>query len=106
MGDSKVLEKLELWHRDPVECVQKLMGNPMFKDLLKYAPEKAYLDSKGKNHIYDEMWAADWWWNIQQLGIWSIQGRTNFCGYQEKLPIGSMVAPIILSSDKTQLLHF
>jgi hypothetical protein len=59
-------EKLELWRRDPIECVRELMGNPMFKDVLKYAPEKAYLDPEGKNgRIYDEMWSADWWWDTQ-----------------------------------------
>ena len=50
------------------------MGNPMFKDVLKYAPEKAYLDPEGKNRIYDEMWSADWWWDTQVsdmvFGIW------------------------------------
>ncbi|KAI6021999.1 hypothetical protein EDC04DRAFT_2869790 [Pisolithus marmoratus] len=60
-------EQLELWHRDP----------------------HAYADSKGTNHIYDEMWTADWWWDVQG-----------------KLPEGTMVAPIILSSDKTSLSVF
>ena len=59
-------EKLELWHRDPIECVEELMGNPKFKDVLKYAPEKTFLDPEGKNlRIYDEMWSADWWWHTQ-----------------------------------------
>jgi hypothetical protein len=64
-GDLMPPEKLELWRRDPIECVRELMGNPMFKDVLKYAPEKAYLDPEGKNRIYDEMWSADWWWDTQ-----------------------------------------
>ena len=65
-GELMPPEKLELWRRDPIECVRELMGNPMFKDELKYAPEKAYLDPEGKNgHIYDEMWSADWWWDTQ-----------------------------------------
>ena len=46
------------------------MVNPMFKDVLKYAPEKAYLD-EGKNHIYDEMWSADWWWDTQVSHVYS-----------------------------------
>jgi hypothetical protein len=64
-GELMPPEILELWLRDPVECVRELMGNPMFKDVLKYAPKKAYLDPEGKNRIYDEMWSADWWWDTQ-----------------------------------------
>ena len=63
-------EKLELWRRDPIECVRELMGNPMFKDVLKYAPEKAYLDPEGRKcRIYDEMWSADWWWETQVSNV-------------------------------------
>ncbi|KIK13304.1 hypothetical protein PISMIDRAFT_18070 [Pisolithus microcarpus 441] len=60
-------EQLELWWRDPVECVQELIGNPAFWDLMSYVLERAYADAKGENHIYDEMWTGDWWWNVQTL---------------------------------------
>jgi hypothetical protein len=74
-GDLMPPEKLELWCQDCIECVRELMGNPMFKDVLKYAPEKAYLDLEGKNRIYDEIWSADWWWDTQVsdvvFGIWN-----------------------------------
>ena len=53
----------------------------MFKDVLKYAPEKAYLDEEGNLRIYDEMWLADWWWEIQVsnvvFGISREDWRTN-----------------------------
>ena len=38
-GEPLPSEKLELWRRDPVECVRELLGNPALKDYLKYAPE-------------------------------------------------------------------
>ncbi|KAF8970183.1 hypothetical protein BDZ97DRAFT_1652882, partial [Flammula alnicola] len=56
---------------------------------LKYAPERHFTDKEGKNQMYDEMWTANWWWDTQK-----------------KLPMGSTVAPLILSSDKTQLSQF
>ncbi|OBZ74731.1 hypothetical protein A0H81_05568 [Grifola frondosa] len=59
-GQTRV-EEVELWKRDPVECVRELMGNPVFKDLVRYAPERLYSDSEGRERIYDEMWTADWW---------------------------------------------
>jgi hypothetical protein len=58
-------EKLELWRRDPVECVRELIGNPEFRDAMAFAPERHYSDENGKNRIIDEMWTADWWWKIQ-----------------------------------------
>jgi hypothetical protein len=86
-GELMPPEKLELWRRDPIECVRELMGNPMFKDELKYAPEKAYLDPEGRNRIYDEMWSADWWWDTQvskmvigisREGLTSVINRKNY----------------------------
>ena len=38
-GEPMPAEKLELWRRDPVECVSELLGNLAFKDHLKYALE-------------------------------------------------------------------
>ncbi|KAJ7186339.1 hypothetical protein GGX14DRAFT_309528, partial [Mycena pura] len=35
-------EELDLWKRDPVECVQELIGNPAFKDHIAYVPERVY----------------------------------------------------------------
>ncbi|KAI6009336.1 hypothetical protein BKA83DRAFT_4467974 [Pisolithus microcarpus] len=67
----------------------ELIGNPAFRDAMAYVPEHAYADSEGKNRIYNEMWTADWWWDMQG-----------------KLPVGAMVAPVILSSDKTSLSVF
>jgi len=65
MQELMAPEQLELWRRDPVECVRELMGNPAFKDVLKYAPEKHFTDVEGRYHVYDEMWMANWWWDTQ-----------------------------------------
>jgi hypothetical protein len=61
----RIEENVEVWRRDPVECVKELMGNPAFKDYMSYIAERVYLDNGGKVRIFDEMWTADWWWNIQ-----------------------------------------
>ena len=58
-------EKLELWRRNPVDCVKELMGNPAFKAVLRYAPERVYRDKERKICVYDEMWTGDWWWDTQ-----------------------------------------
>ncbi|PBK70867.1 hypothetical protein ARMSODRAFT_884244 [Armillaria solidipes] len=82
-------EEVELWKRDPVACIQELIGDARFKDYMHYAPERVYVDGKGKSRVYSEMAMADWWWKIQKL-----------------LPKGVTIAPVILASDKTQLSRF
>jgi hypothetical protein len=58
------------YQRDPVECVKELMGNPAFKDMLKYAPERHFADLEGKICMIDEMWTAKWWWDTQVKSIY------------------------------------
>lgn len=58
-------ETMEVWYRDPIECVRELIGNPLFRKLLAYAPERVYRDKHGRMRHIDEMWTADWWWNLQ-----------------------------------------
>ncbi|PIL32079.1 hypothetical protein GSI_06784 [Ganoderma sinense ZZ0214-1] len=87
-GDVRT-EEIELWRRDPVELVRELLGNPIFRDSLRYAPEQLFANEDGSARIYDETWTGDWWWELQGL-----------------LPPGVTIAPIILSSDKTVLSRF
>ncbi|KAG1784140.1 hypothetical protein EV702DRAFT_1176071 [Suillus placidus] len=77
-------EDVELWMRNPVECIKDLIGNPLFKDHMVYTPACAYMDSAGLHRVIDDMWTADWW-----------------CDMQKQLPEGATIAPIILASDKT-----
>jgi hypothetical protein len=64
-GEPVPSERLELWRRDPVECMKELMGNSIFEKSLEYAPQKHFLDNEAKNRVFDEMWTGDWWWDTQ-----------------------------------------
>ncbi|KAJ7140071.1 Zn-finger domain-containing protein [Mycena crocata] len=90
-NDEMMTEDLELWRRDPVECIKELMSNPAFKEHMAYAPERVYTNADGReeSRIFDEMWTAEWWWKIQKL-----------------LPPGACITGIIVSSDKTKLSQF
>ncbi|KAG2099222.1 uncharacterized protein F5147DRAFT_640620 [Suillus discolor] len=88
--DGRTLsEEVEIWMRDPVECVKDLIGNPTFKNHMAYAPSRAYKDKGGTQWLIDDMWTADWWWDKQK-----------------EMPEGATLAPIILASDKTLLSQF
>jgi hypothetical protein len=43
-GEPVAPERLELWRQDPVECMKKLMGNPIFKNSLEYALQKHFME--------------------------------------------------------------
>ncbi|KAH7904475.1 hypothetical protein BJ138DRAFT_1019119, partial [Hygrophoropsis aurantiaca] len=64
-GEASV-EEVEMWFRDPVECVRELIGNPSFQDVMKYAPERVYTGEEGTDRVINETWTADWWWNLHQ----------------------------------------
>ncbi|KAI0074295.1 hypothetical protein K474DRAFT_1601721 [Panus rudis PR-1116 ss-1] len=95
VGDRKgedgkfMTERVEVWRRDPLECVRELIGNPEFRDSMGYTPEKVFADMGRNVRIYDEMWTGDWWWERQT-----------------KLPGNATIAPVILASDKTMLTQF
>ena len=65
-GDGRmVTETVDLWRRDPVECVRELFSNPAFKDKLRYKPRKAFTNKLKTERVYGEMWMGKWWWKTQ-----------------------------------------
>ncbi|KAH7903659.1 hypothetical protein BJ138DRAFT_1107490, partial [Hygrophoropsis aurantiaca] len=66
INGKALTETLELWHRDPVEIMKELIGNPLFKDVMAYEPQKLFVDAAGENRVINEMWTADWWWKVQE----------------------------------------
>ncbi|KAF8511993.1 hypothetical protein JB92DRAFT_3174281 [Gautieria morchelliformis] len=86
---EKCTEELDIWCRDPVACVNKLLANPLFREHMKFAPEKLFTDDSKEDQIINEVWTAQWWWDLQKT-----------------LPPGATIAPVILASDKTQLSRF
>lgn len=63
-------ETVELWMRDPVECVAELIGNPTFRDAMHYTPiQEMAADNddidEEPDRFFEEMWSGDWWWQVQ-----------------------------------------
>ena len=58
-------EILDLWRRDPLDCIRELIGNPAFREIMAYAPEQIYSDEDMHNRVINEMWTGDWWWDVQ-----------------------------------------
>lgn len=63
-----MVEELELWYRDPVECIRELISNPLFRGKMSFAPEQLFEDPDGKRRVWSEMNTGDWWWKVQVRG--------------------------------------
>jgi hypothetical protein len=65
-GDGELRkETIELWHRNAVEVVRELLGNPAFRRKLGYRPQRIWRNSRRTNREYGEMWTCNWWWLAQ-----------------------------------------
>ncbi|KAL0567675.1 hypothetical protein V5O48_014322 [Marasmius crinis-equi] len=85
-------EAFEFYHRDILECVKTLWGDPDLTSYLVFAPERHYTDTTLQTRLFHNMHTGKWWWATQEA-------------VEEKHP-GATIIPVIISSDKTQLTVF
>ncbi|KZT59448.1 hypothetical protein CALCODRAFT_536682 [Calocera cornea HHB12733] len=78
-----------MWHRDVMEVVTALVGDPRFTAHLRFAPERHYIDDKKEYRLLSEMWTGNWWWRTQ------VSMCSRFFAFA--------VIPLIIGSDKTLL---
>jgi hypothetical protein len=101
-------ESLDLYTADIVEAVRQLIGNPAFAGELRYHAEPVYeVDHDGRWHRkYDEMSSGDWWRKIEvnESGYSYLACADH--RFQARLPGGSTVVPVVISTDKTALTSF
>ncbi|KAF9787519.1 hypothetical protein BJ322DRAFT_1003262 [Thelephora terrestris] len=85
-------EKYEFYHRDILECIRALYGDPEIAEFLVHAPEEHYTGPDKKCRIFSEMNSGKWWWTRQKE-------------LKRKFP-GVTIIPVIFSSDKTRVVLF
>ena len=57
-----------LFFRDPLECIQALLQNPIFEGKWDFTPRKVYDGADRQNRIYSEWMTSDGAW-VAQVGI-------------------------------------
>jgi hypothetical protein len=57
--------KINLYYRDPVECLQMLLRNPLLKDQLEFTPYHIFKTAEKTMHIYTEWLSGDAAWAMQ-----------------------------------------
>ena len=58
-------EPMLLFHRDALECVEYLFGNPTFADWIDFRPVQLYRDSKWTVRMYSEWVTGNAAWEMQ-----------------------------------------
>lgn len=58
-------EKFDVYHRDILECIKSLIGDPEFADKLKLVPERHFSDKDHQNRVYGDIHTGKWWWKVQ-----------------------------------------
>ncbi|KAF5346217.1 hypothetical protein D9757_014049 [Collybiopsis confluens] len=84
-------ETFTIRHRNPLDAIKALWGDPSFANDLVYRPAKLFRNSSctENERVFSEMWTGSFWNAVQEL-----------------IPEGGTIAPVILASDKTQLTQF
>ncbi|KAG1893712.1 uncharacterized protein F5891DRAFT_1131171 [Suillus fuscotomentosus] len=85
-------EAFDVFYRDIIECIKVLYGNPDFADFLVFVPEHHYADEDQTVQLFHDMHTGQWWWDTQKA-------------LDQRRP-GATIIPIIISSDKTQVMMF
>ncbi|KAG1843443.1 hypothetical protein F4604DRAFT_1689530 [Suillus subluteus] len=78
---------IQLFWRDPVECLESLFSNPLFHDQLDFIPHRVYKTAVWLLRVYSEWLTGDTAWSIQ-----------------DQLPQGATVLGTVLSSDNTNIM--
>lgn len=60
-----IVEELELWKRDVVDCIAELLGDPAFSGEMVFEPSRVWANKTKRRRIYGETWSGDWWWETQ-----------------------------------------
>ncbi|KDQ09647.1 hypothetical protein BOTBODRAFT_178865 [Botryobasidium botryosum FD-172 SS1] len=82
-------EKLEVWVRDPLECIAEILRNLRFQGCTADVPRQVFADSTKGDRECSGMNTADWWWETQLV-----------------LPDGATIVPVIIASNETRLTNF
>lgn len=93
---------LTLFYRDPVECLQELLVNPLMQDSIHFTPFRLYSSAAKVMRVYTEWLSSDRAWKMQ-ASAFTVQMACYLRDVKEQLPSGATILGTIISSDKTQI---
>ncbi|TFK59814.1 hypothetical protein BDN72DRAFT_723748, partial [Pluteus cervinus] len=79
-------QKLHLYYRNPLQCIEAILQNPLVTDYISYSPVRVYRSAQKTVRVYSEWLSGSAAWEMQEL-----------------LPKDATLLGMILSSDKTNI---
>lgn len=70
-------------YRDAGNAVRYLIGHTPFKDEMHHGSVRLYRDETEEVRVHNELYAGDWWWNIQQTPKWIYVYYSSYIGGQD-----------------------
>ena len=64
----RTTKPIVLFYRDPMECIQALLQNPIFEGRWDFTPRRIYDSPDRQNRLYSEWMTSDGAWTAQ-VGI-------------------------------------
>jgi Plavaka transposase len=61
--------KINLFYRDPIECLQSLMHSPLIKDFINFDPIRVFMTAAKLMRVYTEWLSGDTTWSMQVSDI-------------------------------------
>ena len=58
-------QKLSLYYRDPIDCLQSILHNPLFQDYIQFHPFQLFWSAEGAMRVYTEWLSGDAAWEMQ-----------------------------------------
>jgi hypothetical protein len=58
-------QNLFLYYRDPIECLQSILHNPLFQDYIEFHPFQLFSSAEGTMRVYTEWLSGHAAWEMQ-----------------------------------------
>ena len=96
-------KSVHLFYRDPLECIQSILSNPLVNDHIKFTPFRIYESAVSAMRVYTEWLTGDVAWSMQVCPSIPFIRDSFLTILQSQLPDGATLLGIVLSSDKTNI---
>ena len=95
---------MQLFYRDPIECIESLLNSPLSANDIDFTPYKLYKSVEKSIRVYSEWLSGDAAWTMQVCDFSVKLSDVVFIKrFQQKIPSEATLIGTILSSDKTRI---
>jgi Plavaka transposase len=81
---------LTLYYRDPLECLQSLLSNPLIQDFVHFTPFRLWSNSARLMRVYTEWLSGDVSWEIQVRPLCVPSAHLLTCNARNNYPQGPL----------------